>query len=162
MKISIQMISLGSHELFFLFDHQHQPVIEVKGVQYDSLAHLLQTFPPLYDQKNLKTLAQITNFFAKGVEFQYIEDIEAFSLSYYQQVEEEQSSLLYEGSAIKDYGIFDLSAMHPPKVENQTLIFFVRHDYLHIPYRVTFYYPSHPEKTLEISYELLPLERASN
>lgn len=156
MKISIQMISFGPHELFFLFDHQHQPVIEVKGILYHSLGHLLKTFPEFQHQDHLDKLAQIANFLAKGLEFQHIEDIDYFKASYSQQVELEQSSLLYEGSAIKDYGIFDLSVMHPPCLKDQTLVFFVKHDYLGIPYKVSLLYPiekDHPE----MFYELLPL-----
>jgi hypothetical protein len=156
MKISIQMISLGPHELFFLFDYQHQPVLEVKGVQYHSLEAILKKFPELQQTKHLDKLAQIANFLAKGLEFQYIEDITLFKATYYQEVELEQSSLLYEGSALKDYGIFDLSVMHPPRLKDQRLVFFVKHDYLGIPYQVSLFYPIRKEHP-EMLYELLPL-----
>lgn len=156
MKIFIQMISLGPHELFFLFDHQHQPIIEAESIQYHALGHLLKSFPQLQEQDHLDKFAQIANFLAKGLEFQYIENIDFFKAAYYQQVELEQSSLLYEGSSIKDYGIFDLSFMHPPRLEDHKLIFFVSHDYLGIPYEVNLLYPMGKD-TPELLYELLPL-----
>lgn len=155
MKISIQMISLGPHELFFLFDYQHQPIIEAKEVQYNSLGCLLHDFPQLNEQKNVDKLAEITNFLGRGLEFQFIEDIESFKLSYYQQIESEQSALLYEGSSIKDYGVFDLSVMHPPSLRGDKLVFFVKHDYLNIPYQATLIYPI-GYGALNLIYELLP------
>lgn len=155
MKISIQMISLGPHELFFLFDRHHQPAIEVKEVQYHSLGILLKTFPQLQQQDHFDKLAQIANFLAKGLEFQYIEEINSFKTSYYQQVELERSSLLYEGVTLKDYGIFDLSVMHPPCLKDHKFIFFVKHDYLGIPYQVSLLYPIGKDNP-EMIYELLP------
>ncbi|MFI0434941.1 MAG: hypothetical protein ACH350_04330 [Parachlamydiaceae bacterium] len=156
MKISIQMISLAPHELFFLFDHEDQPVIEANQVQYRSLGRLLQMFPQLNFSKHLDKLAQIANFLARGLEFQYIEDIESFRLFYYQQMEAEESALLYEGTHLKDYGIFDLSVIHPPRMKEGKLIFFVKHDYLNIPYQTILHYPigyGGPNMV----YELLPL-----
>lgn len=156
MKVSIQMLSLGSIEIFFLFNHHHQPLIEIEGIQYSSLPPLLEKFPELHHPQHLGKLAQIANFLAKGIEFQYIEDIETFKEHYYQQIEAEQSSLLYEGPSLKDYGIFNLSVMQLPYFKDKQLVFFVRHDYLGIPYQVTLCFPIEKEP-LEISYELLPL-----
>lgn len=157
MKISLQMVSLDSHELFFLFDHEHRPVIEVKEILYDNLGSLLKAFPLLKRDKHLDKLAKIATFLAQGPEFQYIEDIESFKTSYYQQVEGEKHSLLEEKSSIKDFGVFDLSVMHPPLSRDHQLIFFVKHDYLGIPYRVTVHFPTGSDPDPNIHYELLPL-----
>lgn len=153
MKISIQMLTLGSLEFYFLFNH-HQPIVEVQSIQYSSLEHLIQKCPQLIHPQNIDKLAQIANFMVKGLEFQYIENIEAFRENYYQQIEIEQLTLLYEGTKLKDYGIFDLSDMHPPRLNGNQLIFFVRHDYLGIPYRVTLFFPI-TNDTPQLSYELL-------
>lgn len=152
MKISIQMLTLGSLEFFFLF-HHHQPVIEVQAIQYTSLEDLIQKYPQLIHPKNLDIMAQIANFLVKGLEFQYIDDIESFKENYYQQIETEQMSLLDEETQLKDYGIFDLSEMHPPLLKENQLVFFVKHDYLGIPYRVTLAYPI--KNDASIYYELL-------
>ena len=157
MKISIRMISLKSHKLFFLFDNDHQPIIEVEDVPYRSLKDLLDTFPELGAKNNLGTLAQIANFLARGMEFQNIEDIEAYKEFYCQQIESEKASSLYEGSTFRDYGLFDLSVIHPPCLKNHQLIFYVKDEYLNIPYQATLNYPiqhDHPE----IVYELLPYD----
>lgn len=155
MKISIQMLSIDSIEFFFLFNHRHHPVIEVQNIQYASLALLLHTYPFLSQSLHLEKLAQMANFLAKGLEFQYIENIESFREKYYQQIETEQSNLLDEGVTLKDFGIFDLSAMKPPYLENQNLLFFVRHDYSGIPYRASLLFPL--ENLPCLNYELLPL-----
>lgn len=162
MKISIQMISLDFHELFFLFDHQHRTVIEFKEIQYQTLGSLLKVLPQLLREKNLTKLAQIANFLSKGIEFQYIEDIENFKTSYYQQMEEASFSLLNEKPSMNDYGVFDLSTMHPPLAKDHQLIFFVKHDYLGIPYRVTLHYPTANDLDPEMHYELLPLLKKDN
>lgn len=156
MKISIQMLSIESTELFFLFDYQHQPVIEVNGIQYTSLRQLLDILPQLHHPQHLEKLAQIANFLAKGLEFQHIEDIELFKESYYQQIEAAQSSLLDDGPKLKDYGIFDLSAMHPPCLKKEQLVFFVKHDFLLIPYQATLFQPIEND-LLHMAYEILPL-----
>lgn len=155
MKISIQMLSVGSTELFFLFDQAHHPAIEMKGTQYTSLSHLLQALPQLANSQHIEKLAQIANFLAKGIEFQYIENLELFKENYYQQIEVEQLDLLNDGPKLKDYGTFDLSAMHSPLFKDQRLVFFVRHDYLSIPYQASLFYPIDQEP-LRMSYELLP------
>jgi hypothetical protein len=150
------MLSLDSTELFFLFDQAHQPAIEINGFQYTSLNHLLQILPQLIHPRHLEKLAQIANFLAKGLEFEYIEDIELFKQNYWQQIEAEQLNLHHETPALKDYGIFDLSVMHPPRLMDHKLIFFVKHDYLSIPYQTSLCYPISKE-LLHMSYELLPI-----
>jgi len=157
MKISIRMLTLGSEELFFLYNHKQQPVIDVRGKQYANFGELYERYPQLGQKENIGALAQITNFFAKGIEFQFIENIEQFKENYYQRIEADQSSLLYEGSALKDFGIFDLSLMHPPILKGDRLTFFVKHDYLELPYQATVRYPI-VNGQLEVSYELLPIK----
>ncbi len=156
MKISIQMLFVGPNELFFLFNHQHQPVIEMEGIQYHSLGQLLHILPQLHHPQHIEKLVQIANFLARGIEFQYIEDIELFKENYYQEIEAEQSSLLEDSPKLKDYGIFDLSGMHPPCLKKHQLIFFVKHDYLSVPYQATLFQPIESE-SLHMNYELLPL-----
>ncbi len=156
MKISIQMLSLGSAELFFFYNQAHQPAIEINGISYSSLSHLLQDLPQLALIENIEKLAQVANFLAKGLEFQYIENIESFKENYWQQIEAEQSNLLHETTKLKDYGLFDLSLMHPPQLRDYKLIFFVKHDYLLIPYQASLFYPIDREP-LHMSYELLPV-----
>jgi hypothetical protein len=85
------MSSLGSSDFFFLFDAQYQPTIEVQGIPYTALGEILHFFPEFHQSQNLEKLAQIANFLANSLEFQYIENIEAFKEDYYQQIEAEQS-----------------------------------------------------------------------
>lgn len=156
MKISIQMLSLDTLEFFFLFDHRHEPIIEVEGMQYNSLTKLTEAFPRLFQEKHLEKLAQMANFLANGIEFQFIENIEEFKKNYLQHIETEQSSSLYEGFPFTESGSFDLSIMHTPTLKNRKLIFFVKHDYFGVPYQVTLRYPTKKDELPEILYELLP------
>lgn len=156
MKTSIQMLSLENLEFFFLFNHQHKPIVEIQGHQFSSLHKLIQKFPLINQPQHLDILAQIANFLAKGLEFQFIQNIDSFRENYYQQIETEQSSLLYEGFNLKDYGVFDLSTMHAPLLIDQKLSFFVKHDYLGIPYKVTLMNPVDCNSP-NIIYELLPI-----
>lgn len=156
MKIAVKILPIGCDELIFLFDQSYQPIIEVKGVQYTSLKQFLSVFPQIIDNGLFIEFAKIVCFFSNGIEFQYIEDIESFKENYYGQIKAEQTSLSEEGIHLKDYGIFDLSTMHPPCFKDNYFAFFVRHDYLGIPYRGTLLYPIEIENP-QVCYELLPL-----
>ncbi len=158
MKVFIQMMSIDSADLYFLFNQAHQPAVEIEGIiyTYTELKHLLQAIPALSNSLYLEKLAQIANFLAKGLEFQYIEDINRFKENYWQQIEEEQLDMTNECSCLRDYGIYDLSVMHPPYLKSNKLIFFVKHDYLSIPYQASLIYPIH-ENPCPMFYELLPL-----
>lgn len=156
MKVSIQMISLEKNELLFLFNHKHQPVVEVNEIQYTSLSKLIDTYPILLSSKHLEKVSQVANFLARGLEFQYLDDLDSYSLSYYDEIKAEESPHSFGKIPLKKYGVFDLSVIHPPSLKEGTLLFFVKHDYLGIPYqvRVSDLNRHHEEPT--VSYELLP------
>lgn len=156
MKIPQQILTLGSIELLFLFDQAHHPIIEFNGRGYSTLFHLLQDIPELGKSPHIETFAQIANFLAKGVEFHYIKNIEGFKKNYWQEIEKEKFSPFRKERQLKHFGTFDLSDMHPPILLDQRLTFFVKHDYLSIPYRASLFFPIR-EELFQMTYELLPL-----
>jgi hypothetical protein len=155
MKVSIRMLSLGPLELNFLFDRYHQPAIDIEGKIYTSLGSLCRHIPQFSDIHYLEKLAQVANFLVKGLEFHYIEDIELFKEDYAQQLEAEELKMLNEEPRFNQ-GLYDLSGMHPPRVVNQQLIFFVKQEDPVVPYRVSLEYPVCAEMPV-VSYEALAL-----
>jgi hypothetical protein len=155
MKISIRMLTLGSLELNFLFDRYHQPAIDVEGTIYTSLGSLCRHIPQFSEDQHLEKLAQVANFLVKGLEFDYIEDIELFKEDYAQQLEAEQLQMLNEEPHFNQ-GVYDLSEMHPPRVVNHRLVFFVKQEDPMIPYRVSLDYPVCTEMPI-VLYEALAL-----
>lgn len=157
MKASIYMIPIEQLELNFFFDQDHKPAINVEGQTYNSLVALFQSFPILSNPRYREKVAQIVNFLLKGLEFHYIENIEKFKEEYQQQIEYEQLSLEDRLVRLSDYGIYDLSSMHAPAVINGQLIFFVKHDYTQLPYKVSVGFPITSDYP-NARYELLPFK----
>lgn len=155
MKVSIQRIALENIEMHFFFDQEHEPAIDIAGQKYTSLSPLFLAYPTLSRPKNLSKAAQIINFLATGLDFRLIENIEEFKEDYLQRIESEQMGLVLDGPMISQYGVFDVSAIHPPTIKENFLIFFVKADYTQLPYRVQVSFPPIQEE-LEVSYELLP------
>jgi hypothetical protein len=155
MKTCIQMLHLDQTKLYFFFDQDHQPAININGAKYTSLYFLYQDFPSLATSLQVEKIAQITNFLVKGLEFQFIENIIQFKEEYTQVLEAGQIDLLHNVPCMHDYGIYDVSLMHKPKIVADELIFFVKHGYTQLPYKVSL---NHPliKKKFTVQYELLP------
>lgn len=148
-------VHLNSIEFKFLFNAHHHPVIEVKGQPYTSLMDLFRDFPILTHPSHREKSAQMINFLIKGLDFQYIHNIENFKEAYQKQVEVEQESLMNPSFNLTQYGRFDVSVMHPPKLEKGKLIFFVKNEHDQLPYQVSLPFPVHSDK-FYIHYQLLP------
>ncbi|WP_068468254.1 hypothetical protein [Candidatus Protochlamydia phocaeensis] len=155
MKTCIQVLHLDQATLYFFFDQDHLPAIQIEGVKYTSLYQLCRDFPHLLAPKQIEKMAKIANFLIKGLEFQYIENINAFKEDYFQRLEAGQTALLQNMPCLNDYGIYDVSIMHHPKIHNGKLIFFVKQDYTHLPYKASLDFPLKDEN-FSIHYELLP------
>jgi hypothetical protein len=155
MRASIHMIPIETLEFNFFFNQENKPTIEVKERIYTSPAPLFRDFPILSNPHYPEKIAQLINFLLKGLEFHYIENIEQFKEDYYQQIESEQITLNDQPAHLSDYGVYDLSDMHAPTIQNGTLTFFVKHDYTHLPYKVSVPFPILTDQ-IRASYELLP------
>lgn len=156
MKTSIQTLYVHKNEINFFFDKSNLPVIEINGQVYQSLPHLFIKFPLLFDCHCLERAAQIINFLAKGLEFQLIDNIEAYKDDYRERLESSQLELLSEMDEFThDYIHFDLSSMHQPKLFDGCLVFFAKHDLTGFPYKVSLVFPINDENP-DIDYELLP------
>ena len=154
MKISIRMLQIEKKELNFLFNTDHQPIIEIENKHYSSLDDLCKALPILLTAEYLDQYVQLANFFACGLEFEFIEDIPKFIKNYKETIENELLAPFDQQTKLSEYGEFDLSSIHSPKLLDGRCVFFVKHDYLNIPYRASFIYP-HQESSPKIKYELL-------
>lgn len=140
--------------LQFLLDEAHSPMIQYESRYYHSFNELINTFPhPLTD--DLKLFAEMANFMFKGDEFSVIDDIEAFKKAYHTQIQREKTRFIVAEQRLSEYGIFDLSSLHSPRLEAQQFIFFVKNDFNQLPYKVTCTLSSH-EQTSHVHYTLLP------
>lgn len=157
METLIQILTVEMKQILLYFDKSHQPTIFIEGKSYSTLFPILQVMPELYKKNYFDQLAQIANFLAKGLEFKYIEDIETFKKNYSRTIQSEKLTPdeWHDQSQLKYYGLYDLSSLHAPSMINSELVFFVKHDYLSIPYQVTLHLPIKNEE-LQMAYELLP------
>lgn len=147
MKASIQQLTLAEQEWLFFFDFEDKPCIEVDGITYtyDLLTDLFESFPTLF-QLELDKTAQVVNFLASGLEYQFIENSDQFKEEFLQRL---------EGDKRYNYGLFDVSKMHSPIIRNSHFIFFVMEERTQLPYRVSMDLP-YIEGISSIRYELLP------
>lgn len=151
MKSSIKLFFIEENEFNLLFNSLHQPTIEIANENYNSLKALLQKYPLLVCDTNLPKTVQMINFLLTGLEYEYIDDLEKFKEDYQQRIESEQATLVGNSVKLSDYGIYDVSFMHEPKLDKGKLIFFVKNDSNNLPYKV-----SVDTISSKAHYELLP------
>lgn len=147
-------LKINNAEVELHLDDQRHPKIAVKGLTYSSLHKLVVAYPELSEAKNIKTLAQLSNFLFQGHSYQFIDDISAFKEAYLNQIEFDKNSMDYMPSRLIDHGIFDVNIMKAPSIENGEFIFYVKEDRTGIPYRVSCPYPF--EDKPKATYHLLP------
>jgi hypothetical protein len=151
----VQTIKVNKTEIMFYLDHDQHPIVISSGNTHRSLHHLIQSMPELSNPDYLSQLAHLINFFSQGTDYHVIDDIPKFQEAYLERIEYEKNSFDYMPLRIIDHGIFDVRVMHPPRVINRELIFFVQQDHTQLPYRVSCSYPIEREK-LDTRYQLLP------
>ncbi len=159
MHTIFQKIKVEETELHCVF-HRDSPVVMCHGGAYTSLCALIWALPILSDADQLASLAKVSTFFSRGLEFLYIADIAAFQEDYRHRMEADQFDFMPVSFGGEKGGIFDVSVMHPPRILEKCLVFFVESDHTHSPYKVTFSLPFQ-ERICEALYEPLPLLNAS-
>lgn len=134
MPTSIGKIRIEEQELNFQFE-EDKPIITYNGKIYYSPQTLLQEL--LVSESHLDKIAQAINFFLNGLNFHFIEDIPKYQKEYQSRMDLE--GMVLEGIAptITHTGAFDVKSMHPPKIIDNHLVFFVINDYTEAPYKVS-------------------------
>lgn len=117
-------------------------VVRVDGVDYASREALLAAAPYLRDAAHLGLYARAVNHLARGYKYKVIEDPESFRADYEAELAEELASRDPDAEPVGgvtqliDFGKPELSLIHAPQIEGDTLVFFARSKTLGIPYRV--------------------------
>ena len=153
----VKEISLGPSTLRLLMQDQ-TPVVEREGEFFNHIWLLTQHFPLLSDPAYIRQFAEISNFLWKGLQFQFIDQIENYQSFYIEQVElEKKCPTDVFQYRLTDYKIFDVSVMHDPCLEEGQLLYFVYQTSTGLPYRVVSPFPYTAASTL-VHYQILPIK----
>lgn len=143
---SIHTEVLQNQQFGFILDDNERPAIEFEGKQYNDMTDLVKAAPALSDPKNLRQFIHIANFLFTGLDFMIIED----------NVQEYQSRYRSNaGKLTREYGIYDVSSLREPYLENGKLIFFAEKNSSGVPYKVICTFPF-TSQGARCDYTLLP------
>lgn len=119
------------------FGDNGAPVVIVEQAQVGDMAGLIEAAPALMEPKWVFALAQMANHLAQGDDYELIVDPEAFKAGYMEAYEAEDPEEQVGPGAIRlhNFGIPDFAAIHPPKMDGNTLVFFAENVFMGIPYR---------------------------
>lgn len=135
----------------------NKPYAYLNNQEFSYLWFLVDKVPQLSEPHYLREFCEISNFFWKGVQFEFIDSIQAYQQQYIERIEME-----YNNPAdifpyrLTDFAIFDISVMHEPKIEGDMLSFYVYNVTNGLPYCVICPYP-YPVKSTQVHYQILPL-----
>lgn len=157
----IKEITLDHHTLRLLMEGE-TPVVEREGEFFHHIWHLSLQFPPLSDPASIVPFAEISNFLWKGLQFQFLDQVEDYQRFYIEQIELEQKcpTDIFQ-YRFTDFKIFDVSVMHPPRLEDGELFYFVYNTTNGLPYRVVCPFPYTVSSTV-VHYQILPLRSGCN
>lgn len=115
------------------------PVVIVAEQEVASTDEVLRIAPALGDPKWVRALARVVNHLAQGDEFTVIMDPAAFQAQYMATYNAEDPDEQVPPGAVRlrNFGIPDFAAMHPPVMEGETLVYFAENLFMGIPYHVT-------------------------
>lgn len=121
------------------FADSGSPVVIIEQIEVDDATRLLQAAPALADPKWAFAFAQMVNHIMQGDEYELIIDPAAFQASYMETYNAEDPDEEVGAGTIRlhNFGIPDFAAMHPPKLEGDTLVFFAENMFMGIPYKAT-------------------------
>ncbi|MDR0647042.1 MAG: hypothetical protein LBF43_01225 [Puniceicoccales bacterium] len=125
---------------------------------YDNFSALLKQAQSLLKPENLPIYCQVINFIHTGIDFSWIQDIEAYRSSYADWMKTVGTEHVHPCA---NFGPFDLSEIQPPHISGDKLIFYMQDNYTKVPYRVESQYPLRDPKG-EIFYNLLPYLKTSD
>jgi hypothetical protein len=156
-KIVVREVYVGPHQVTLWLDELNTGAT-FQGQHFAHLWLLVQQIPALSDPIYLQAFAEISNFFWKGQEFEFITTISDYQMFYETQVDLERKcpSDIFP-YRLTDYKIFDVFTMHEPYLENNQLIYFVYNVSNGLPYRVVCPFPYLSTSTV-VHYQILPLK----
>lgn len=156
-KVLIKEIAVGS-DVVSLFIQDQVPVVECQHQKFLNVWLLVDHIHDLSHPHYMQEFAEISNFFWKGTQFQFIHSISDYQKHYIEQIELEQHhpADVFE-YRLTDFKIFDVSSMHHPKVEHGKLSYFVYNTQTGLPYKVVCPFPYTTSASTFVHYQLLPI-----
>ena len=120
-------------------DTQNVPVVVIDDVLVTSAKELLASAPALQELEYVRVYANILNHLAHGYEYELIIDPAAFQMQYTKEYEaEDENEQSVPGLIhLHNYGVPSFKEIKSPFYEGDILIFYVRHNYLGVPYKAT-------------------------
>lgn len=145
MSTIVQTEVIQGKRFAFVYEANGRSAIDYEGTQYRNLDELVKKVPTLADPKNLKQFIRIANFLFTGQEFMLIDDPAEYQKRYRANA----------GKLTKEYGIYDVSSIKTPYIENGKVIFFAEKNSSGVPYKVICTFPFN-SPAAECAYTLLP------
>ena len=114
-----------------------QPVVMVGAETVTDVAGLAAAAPGLQAPDYAVPYAQLVNHLAQGYELTLIVDPDAFKAEYEaQRAAEGESEPVPGRPRLSDHGVPDFAAISAPRYVDGKLVFYARHNYYGLPYRV--------------------------
>ena len=106
--------------------------------EYEFLSDMMIDGSFLHHPDNAILLAKALNHFDMGLVFSVIEDIESFVQNFRKKyAEEENQEFDQYNSSVSDFSMPALDEISEPSVADGIITFFVKHNGMGIPYKVT-------------------------
>ncbi|MBL4806966.1 MAG: hypothetical protein JKY31_06705 [Rhodobacteraceae bacterium] len=122
----------------FGFGDQGQKIGIVGAREFEFLTDMFIDASFIRDPANITLLAKGLNHFDQGMEYALIEDIDGFSENYRKTFAAEEDQPFDQFiSSISNFEMPDLDQLAPPKITDEQIVFYVVHQGLDMPYRVT-------------------------
>jgi len=156
-KSIVREVFVGPYSVSLWLEDQNTGAT-FQGQDFSHLWLLVQQLTALSDPIYLQSFGEISNFFWKGLQFEFIHSITDYQLYYEEQValEKKCPSDVFP-YRLTDYKIFDVSIMHEPHLETEQLVYFVYNVSNGLPYRVVCPFPYLSTSTV-VHYQILPLK----
>lgn len=146
----MKRFSQEGREIVLCRDDEPAFFCKVDGQRHNRLADVVAALPGLQTDAGVANYALLINHFGAGPMFFMIRDIEIFKREYEAEVEVDVGDI----QAYQTYGKFNLDGLHPPRIEGDQVVFFVRNTYTRQPHRVLA--PLDPGSEQRVSYQILP------
>lgn len=131
------------------------PIVIVGEAQVTNARELLDAAPALKDPEWIRVYANVLNHMAHGYKYELIIDPDEFQAQYMKEYEAEDPEAQAVPGLIRlhNYGIPEFDEIASPAYEGETLTFYVRENFLGIPYKATlgsFFLPTYEPVTLHM------------
>jgi len=151
-------MSDGLPPISMVLSDQGAPVVIIGESQVSNAKDLLAAAPALQEPEWIRVYANVLNHMAHGYKYELIIDPDEFEAQYMKEYEAEDPDEPPVPGLIRlhNYGIPEFSEIAPPFYEGDTLTFYVRENFLGIPYKATlgsFFLPDYEPVTLNIGDE---------